>query len=165
MDRVVASIVQRQDEALNVHVGSTFVFHPGDDALGKEALFFKPGQKEEATDSRQVELPPSGLPTVAYDQTDQAGEYTMKLAGGATVKFAAQPDAENDESSLDEMSAGQEKELGRVCTVTHWAPGERLENKIEQTRNGTELWSQIAWIVLALAAGEMVLARWFSRVK
>src|SRR5205807_9524832 len=83
IDRTVASIVQRQDEALNIRVGDTFVFHPGDEGIGKEALFFKPGQKEEATDSRQIELPRTGsgggVPTLTYNQTDIAGEYVAKM--------------------------------------------------------------------------------------
>src|SRR5207302_9395205 len=92
IDRTLAAIVQRQDEALNVRVGETFVFHPGEESIGKEALFFKPGQSQEATDSRQIELPRggsgggggggSGVPTLTYDQTDIAGEYTVKMPYG-----------------------------------------------------------------------------------
>lgn len=166
MDRVVASIVQRQDETLNVPAGGTFVFHPPDEAIGKEALFFKPGQTGEATDSRQIELPAAtGLPTVTYDQTDLAGAYAMQLPAGGQVKFAVQEDADNNESSLDELSPTQEKDLGKTCTVTHWSPGQSLGHEIEQTRNGTELWGVLAWMVLVLAAAEMCLAMWFSRTK
>ena len=169
IDRTVASIVQRQDEALNIRVGDTFVFHPGDESIGKEALFFKPGQKEEATDSRQIELPRagigSGVPTLTYNQTDLAGEYIAKMPYGPPVKFAAQIESDNNESSLDELSKPQADELAKNCNVTHWSPGDSLEKNIEQARNGTELWTHLAWIVLAMAATEMCLAHWFGRTK
>jgi hypothetical protein len=165
MDRTLAAIVQRQDEALNVRVGDTFVYHPGDEAIGKEALFFKPGQREEATDSRQVELPKGGVPTLTYNQTDAAGEYTVKMPYGPPVKFAAQIESDNNESSLDEIGREQSDALGKSCDVTHWSPGESLGAKVTQSRTGTELWTQLAWIVLCLAAVEMALATWFSRTK
>jgi hypothetical protein len=170
IDRTVASIVQRQDEALNIRVGDTFVFHPGDEAIGKEALFFKPGQKEEATDSRQIELPRSGaggggVPTLTYNQTDIAGEYVARMPYGPPVKFAAQIESDNNESSLDELSKQQTDQLAQACSVTRWAPGENLSARIETARTGTELWTHMAWILLILATGEMFLARWFSRSK
>jgi hypothetical protein len=166
MDRILASIVQRQDEALNIRVGDTFVFHPGDESIGKEVLFFKPGQKEEATESRQIEVPRGGgAPTLKYDQTDLAGEYVAKLPDGPPVKFAAEIDSSDNESSLDELSKPQEEQLAQVCGITHWSPGDSLEAKVEQTRTGTEVWTQLAWIVLGLAACEMFLAQWFSRTK
>ena len=169
VDRLVASIVQRQDEALNIRVGDKFIFHPGDEMIGKDALFFRPGQKEEATDSRRIELPRTGdsrgVPTLTYDQTDLAGEYMVKMPEGAPVKFAVQTESDNNESSLEEIAKPQTEELAKVCHVTHWSPGENLEAKIAESRTGTEIWTQLTWIVLALAVSEMVLARWFSRTK
>jgi hypothetical protein len=169
VDRLVAGIVQRQDEALNIRVGDKFVFHPSDESIGKDVLFFRPGQKEEANDSRQIELPRVdgnlGVPTLTYDQTDLAGEYVAKMPDGPPVKFAAEADSDNNESSLEELSDSQAAELRKVCNVMSWSPGESLAGHIERARTGTELWSQLAWVVLALAATEMVLARWFSRTK
>lgn len=166
LDRTIASLVERQDEALNLRVGDTFVFHPGDESIGKEALFFRPGQKEEATDSRRIELPRTGgLPVLTYDQTDVAGEYTAKMPYGPPVKFAAQIESDNNESTLEEVSKPQLDQLANVATVTRWSPGDNLQTEIEKTRTGTELWSQFAWIVLGLAAVEMFLANWFSRPK
>jgi hypothetical protein len=169
VDRLVAGIVQRQDESLNIRVGEPFIFHPSDELIGKDVLFFKPEQKEEATDSRQVELPrtggAAGLPTLTYDQTDLAGEYVAKMPEGPPVKFAVQTDGDNDESSLDEISKAQTDELGKSCAISRWSPGDTLGMKIQQSRTGTELWSQLAWLVLAIAATEMILAKWFSRTK
>ena len=167
VDRLVASIVQRQDEALNIRVGEQFVFHPGDEFVGKDVLFYKPGQKEEATDSRQIELPRAGggVAALNYDQTDTAGEYIAKMPEGPPVKFAVQTDADNNESSLDEIARSQMDELAKVCQVTHWSPGDALGATLQRTRSGTELWTQLAWIVLGMAAVEMCLATWFSRTK
>ncbi len=166
LDRTVASIVERQDEALNLRVGEPFLFHPGDESIGKEALFFRPGQKEEATDSRQIQLTRGGgLPVVTYDQTDTAGEYVVKMPYGNPLKFAAQIESDNSESTLDEIGKPQVDQLAQVCAVTHWSPGDSLEPEIEKSRTGTELWTQFAWLVLALAAAEMFLANWFSRSK
>jgi hypothetical protein len=174
IDRTLASIVQRPDEALNVRVGDPFVFHPtGDESIGKEALFFKPGQKEEATDSRQIELPratpgaanTAAVPTLTYNQTDIAGEYTVKMPYGPPVKFAAQIESDNNESSLDVLAKPQLDELRPCCELTNWSPGQSLGARVEQLRNGTEIWTQLAWTVLVLAAIEMGLAAWFSRTK
>jgi hypothetical protein len=166
LDRTVASIVERQDEALNLRVGDTFVYHPGDESIGKEALFFKPGQKEEATDSRQIQLPRAGgLPILTYDQTDVAGEYVIKMPYGPPIKFAAQTETGNNESTLDEISKQQLEQLSNAATITHWSPGDDLQVSIEKTRTGTELWMHFAWTLLALAALEMFLANWFSRPK
>jgi hypothetical protein len=165
IDRTMASIVQRPDESLNVAVGHPFVFHPSDEAIGKDALFFKPGQREEATDSRQVELVHGGLPTLTYDQTDVAGEYAVKLPYGPPVKFAAQIESDNGESSLDELAKPQLEQLRQVCEVSRWSPGESLEARVQASRTGTELWTQVAWAVAGIAVVEMVLARWFSRTK
>jgi hypothetical protein len=166
LDRTVASIVERQDEALNLRVGDTFVYHPGDEAIGKEALFFKPGQREEATDSRQIQLPHAGgLPVLTYDQTDVAGEYVVKMPYGAPIKFAAQTESGNNESTLEEISQQQLDQLGKAATVQRWSPGDDMAARIEKTRTGTELWMHFAWAILVLAAVEMLLANWFSRPK
>jgi hypothetical protein len=172
IDRSLAAIVQRPDEALNVRVGEPFVFHPGEESIGKEALFFKPGQKEEATDSRQIELPrgtsgaaSAAVPTLTYNQTDIAGEYVAKMPYGPPVKFAAQIESDNNESSLDALAQPQLDQLRQTCELTNWSPGQSLGAKVEQLRNGTEIWTQLAWTVLILAAMEMALAAWFSRTK
>ena len=92
-------------------------------------------------------------------------QYIAKMPEGQPVKFAVQTDSDNGESTLDELSKTQMNELGKSCNVAHWSPGDTLGAKVAASRTGTELWSQLAWIVLAMAACEMVLASWFSRTK
>jgi hypothetical protein len=165
IDRVIASIVQRQDEGLNIPVGSPFVFHPEDEAVAKDALFFKPGQSDQASESREVELPASGVPTITYTQTDLAGPYTMRLASGSEVKFAVQINSDDNESSLDALGPAQQAELAKFATLMRWTPGQSLQAGIETARSGAELSWHLAWIVLGLAAVEMMLGWWFSRTK
>jgi hypothetical protein len=165
VDRILASIVQRQDEGLNIPVGGQFVFHPEDQAVAKEALFFKPGQGDQPSESREVELPASGVPTITFNQTDLAGAYTMRFASGNEVKFAAQINAEENESSLDTLGPAQRTELAKLCTVVPWTPGQNLQSGIETARSGAEVTPHVAWIVLGLAGVEVCLGWWFSRGK
>jgi hypothetical protein len=165
--KILGIIVRRQDDALNIKVGDKFVYHPSDDMLGKDALIYPPGQKQQAVDSRRVELV-NRLPEIAFDAVDNAGEYKVEFAGGpaaggSAVKFAAYPDER--ESELAELGPAEIQRLSEAATVTHWTPGESLGAKIEKDRVGTELWTMLVTIALLLAAAETFLGHWFSRTK
>ena len=87
------------------------------------------------------------------------------MAGEApsVIRFAAQPDAR--ESSLDELSAEQRKNLETVAQVIPWAPNVSMRELVEKDRSGTELWLPIAIAVLLLGMVETFLAQRFSRPK
>ena len=83
LERIVDSLLKRQDEQLNVQVGQKLVMRCGNDQLGKEAQVYRPGQVgggRATADRVRVEM--NGLwPTFTYDQTDWAGVYRIDLPG------------------------------------------------------------------------------------
>lgn len=161
--KIVGVIVRRQDDALNVKVGDSFVFHPVDDLLGKDVLIGRLGQKDRPAESQRVEMV-NRLPQVTFDGVDNSGAYQMAFPGDTPpIKFAAY--ADERESELPELLQAQRDRIAEVATVTKWAPGESLGAKIEKDRVGTELWTALAAIALVLATAETFLAHWFSRTK
>jgi hypothetical protein len=163
--RALGSIVQRQDEGLNVRVGQKFVFRAPAELLGRDARVMRPGQKDDAArDSRRVELA-AGWPLLQFEETDAGGAYEVSVAGDppTTIRFAAQPDPR--ESSLEEIAAARETELGQSANVIAWTPGAALEGAIQKERVGTEYWRPLAILALLLAAAETWLAHWFSQSK
>lgn len=163
LHRTLGSIVQRQDEGLNVRVGDKFARRVPVEYLDKEASFFGPRRTEALREFRRVEMV-SGWPTLQFERTDLAGLYDAKLEESAmTLKFAAQADP--GESSLDELSPAQLATLKEVASVVSWSPNMSLQNLMEQGRTGVELWLPIVVICLLLAGVETFLAQWFSRSK
>jgi len=160
--KTLGVIVRRQDDQLNIKVGDPFVYHPGEELLGKDATIFRPGQKDSAADARQVEMV-NGLPQISFEATDYAGAYEMKFSDAPPVQFAAYADPR--ESELAELDVSQTQRLSEVATVTRWGGDVPLGASIEKSRVGTELWMTLAMIALILASVESILATWFSRVK
>ncbi len=165
--RTLGSLVQREDDALNISAGERFVQRLEEEMVGKDALIYKPGQKSQATDARRIELvqgPGGAAATLSYDQTDIAGEYRLVIADPpTTIKFAVQGDPA--ESNLTPMSDAQFKELADAAHVVRWNAGTSLEESIEKATFGTELWLPVAALVALLAIAETFLAGWFSRSK
>ena len=164
--RSIGALVQRQDEGLNVRVGQKFVFRAPAELSQRDVLILKPGMKDDAPrDSRRVELTPGGWPILQYEETDRSGSYEATVSGDppVTIRFAAQPDPQ--ESSLEEIAAARETELGTVANVIAWSPGAALEGAIQKERVGTEYWKPLAILALLLAVAETWLAHWFSQSK
>lgn len=161
--RTLGTVVQRQDEGLNVRVGGRFARRVPIEFLGKDAAFFKPRQTDAVRDLRRVELV-SDWPTLQYDQTDLAGVYDVTVADPPlNLKFAAQADPL--ESSLDTLSDAQLKTLRDVAHVLPWTPDLSLKSLVEKQRSGVELWLPLALLALLVAGAETVLGQWFSRSK
>ena len=162
LHRTLGSIVQRQDEGLNIRVGDKFVRRVPAENLDKDATFFPPRQTT-VRELRRVELV-NGWPTVQFEHTELAGVYDAKVGeAGAVLKFAAQPDA--SESSLDELSPAQLATLKNVANVVPWTPNLSLRGMMERGRTGMEFWVPILLACLAIAAVETFLGQWFSRSK
>ena len=162
LHRMLGSIVQRQDEGLNIRVGDKFVRRVPAENLDKDATFFPPRQTT-VRELRRVELV-NGWPTVQFEQTELAGVYDAKVGeAGAVLKFAAQPDTR--ESSLDELSPAQVATLKNVANVVAWTPSLSLQSVMERGRTGLEFWIPILLACLAIAAVETFLGQWFSRSK
>ena len=162
LHRALGSIVQRQDEGLNIRVGDRFVRRVPAENLDKDATFFPPRQSA-VRELRRVELV-NGWPTMQFDRTDVAGIYDAKIGeSGAVLKFAAQPEAA--ESSLDELSPAQLATLKSSANVVPWTPNLSLRGMMERSRTGLEFWMPVLLAVLTLAAAETFLGQWFSRSK
>lgn len=162
LHRTLGSMVERQDEGLNVRVGERFARRVSAESLDKDATFFPPRQGA-TRELRRVSLV-NGAPTVQFEQTDLAGVYDVSVgADGPKLKFAAQPDA--GESSLAELSAAQLETLKGVAEVIPWSPGMALDRMMERSRTGLEFWGPLAVGCVLLALLEMFLAQWFSRSK
>lgn len=163
MHRVLGSIIQRQDEGVNVRVGEKFLRRVSSELLGKDARVTKPRQTDAVPEVRRVELM-TGAPTLQFEQTDLSGLYEFNVADPLTTfKFAAQASAL--ESSLDELSAEQKKLLSASAHVVDWTPGLSLRDSVLRERSGLEFWLPIVLAALAVAALETFLAQWFSRSK
>jgi hypothetical protein len=163
LHRTLGSIVQRQDEGLNIRVGDRFARRVPVEYLDKEAAFFRPRQSEVLRELRRVEMV-AGWPTIQFERTDLAGLYDAKLDEPAlTLKFAAQ--ADSAESGLDELSPAQITTLKDVASVMVWSPNMSMKSMMEQGRTGLEFWLPIVVICLLLAGVETFLAQWFSRSK
>lgn len=162
LHRTLGSLVERQDEGLNVRVGERFTRRVSAELLDKDATFFPPRQGT-TRELRRVSLV-NGTPTVQFEQTDLAGVYDASVGeDGPKLKFATQPDA--GESSLVELSAAQLATLKGVAEVIPWSPGMALDRMMERSRTGLEFWGPLAVGCVLLALLEMFLAQWFSRSK
>ena len=163
LHRALGSIVQRQDEGLNIRVGDKFTRRVPADYMDKEATFFKPRQTDVVRELRRVQLQ-NGWPTLQFEKTDVAGLYDAKLGDpGLAIKFAAQSDP--GESSLDELSPAQLTTLRDVANIVPWSPNLSLRGLVEKGRTGVEFWLPIILACLALAGVETFLGQWFSRSK
>lgn len=161
--RTLGSIVQRQDEGLNIQVGEKFVRRVGTEFLDREATFTKPGQAETLRDLARVEVA-DGRPVLQYNQTDFAGVYEAAVVDPAlTVKFAAH--ANSAESSMEELSPAQLNTIQSAAQVVHWSPNMDLKALVQKDRTGLEFWLPIAILALLIAGTETYLAQLFSREK
>jgi len=161
--RALGSIVQRQDEGLNVQVGEKFIRRLGTEYLDKDATFLKPRPTEMGRDLRRIELV-NGWPTLHYDQVELSGIYDVSVIDPPlSMKFAAQ--AVSYESSMDELSPAQIGVLKNVATVTAWTPNVSFRTLVERDRTGLEFWLPVIIAALLLAAVETLLGQWFSRAK
>ncbi len=163
VQRVLGSLVQRQDESLNVPVGQEFTRQVSADLVGRDAQIAGPSQSAATRELRRVELI-NGVPTLRFAGTDSGGAYEATVNDPpAVIRFAAQPDSR--ESDLAELAAEDKEKLKAVAHVYDWSPGVSLRELVEKERVGTEFWLPVALLVLALAALETWLAQWFSRAK
>ena len=163
MHRTLGSVLNRQDENLNVRVGQSFARRMGGEFLGREASVVAPSVKTPVRESRKIELV-GGTPLLQFEGTDRGGTYDVTVNDPAmSLRFAAQPDPA--ESSLEELSEEDVKSLGAVAHVLRWSPGLGLREAFEKDRLGAEFWLPLLLLVLACATGEMYVAQRFSRAK
>lgn len=163
VQRALGSLVQRQDEGLNIPVGQEFTRQVSLDLVGRDAQVTGPSQSAGTRELRRVELA-EGVPTLRFAATDAGGAYEATVNDPpAVIRFAAQPDPR--ESDLTELAVEDKEKLKTAAHVYDWSPGFSLRELVEKERVGTEFWLPLALLVLALAALETWLAQWFSRAK
>ncbi len=177
--RTLGSIVQRQDEALNLRVGQALTLQLPANLLGHDVNITRPAapgngvaKNDEAKaaipELRKVEMV-NGMPMLRYEETSLAGRYTATVTkdsdgSGSAIQFAAQADPA--ESQLPTLGVADLKELADVATVIKWPPENgKMDQLIARERVGTELWMSLAIAALILGAAEVFLAQWFSRAK
>ncbi len=162
MNRVLGSLVERQEEGLNIAVGQKFSYAVSSDQLNKDVSVRAPGSQSLPRIVGKVALV-NGSPTVQYDEADKAGAYcvTIGRAPGTTLYFAAQADPA--ESNLTPLSSDQLKELGSVAEVVKWSPETSFSAHLAAARIGRELWFPLLIVALVLAALETFLAQRFSQ--
>src|SRR5262249_37043521 len=78
LHRALGSIVQRQDEGLNLRVGEKFARRVPAEFLDKDATFYRPRQSEVLRNLRRVELV-NGWPMLQFEETDLGGLYQAKI--------------------------------------------------------------------------------------
>jgi hypothetical protein len=176
--RSLGAVVGRQDEQLNLRVGTPFTYRPPNDWIGHEALIYSPGQdrSQPSNEVKQIELS-NGQPQLSYDRTDHAGVYAIRVpgvtaaSGGGGVsdggeantialKFAATRSPA--ESSIETLGQAERAELARHATLIDYNSPESL-SRVTRARAGSELWLPLTIIVLLLALSESTLAFFFSR--
>jgi hypothetical protein len=162
--RALGSIIQRQEEGLNVKVGEPFAWRVSPEYLGKDTTIIPPPVSGVARDFGRVDLVGT-VPLLRYLPTDHAGMYDVTAAGDAplALKFGAQPDTV--ESSLLELSVGQLGALGKAAQVFRYPSEISWRERIEQAVIGAEFWGPLVWLAALVALVETVLAQWFSRSK
>jgi hypothetical protein len=167
MQRVLGSMVERQDEGLNIGVGQPFSYTVNNDFLRKDFTVSSPGQTDSPRVVGQVILA-NGLPTVTYDDTDNAGAYRVSVATDpATILyFGALSDPK--ESNLTTLTDAQIKSLSASADVFKWSPGvveHSLTTKLTDARTGKELWFPLLITALVVAALETFMAQLFNQSK
>ena len=161
--RTLGSIVQRQDEGLNIRVGEKFTRRVGTEFLDRSATYTKPGHADAMREVDRVEVV-DGRPTLQYNLTDFAGVYEAAVIDPPlTIKFAAQANAA--ESSMDELSPAQLNTIKSAAQVLQWSPTMDLKGLVQKDRTGLEFWLPIAILALIVAGTETFLAQLFSREK
>lgn len=161
--RALGSMVQRQDEGLNVRVGERFKRRVASEWLDKEARVSKPRQADALLEQRRIEMV-NGWPMLQFEQTDFSGAYDVAFGEErGAIRFAAQP--EGNESSLDELSNEQRKLLSTVAHLVDWSPNISLKEQVQRERSGAEFWLPIVLAAILIALAETFLAQWFSRAK
>lgn len=165
--RILGAIVTRQDEHLNLRVGTKFNYAMDTEMIGKDLTISKPAAKKDAKDAtslRRVALN-AGLPLLEFDETDMAGVYDARIGEDATptLRFATQSDP--GESRLEELSPTDLKVFDGVAQIIRWSPEHSLRTLLQKERTGSEFWLAFALLALVLAVAETWFGNRWSRSK
>ena len=162
--RILGAIVTRQDEHLNLRVGTKFNYVMDPETVGRDITFSKPGGKKDATSLRRIALN-AGLPMLGFDETDMAGVYDARTGDDATpmLRFATQSDP--GESKLEELSPADLKVFDGVAQLIRWSPEHSLRSLLQKERTGSEFWLAFAILALVLAVADTWFGNRWSQSK
>lgn len=160
--RTLGALVTRQEEHLNLRVGTRLSAIMDAELIGKDLTIKPPGAKANEVALQRV-LAVNGVPMLQFDATERAGVYEVRQGDDATplLRFATQADPV--ESNLQELSALDWKTFDGVAQVFHWTPGVSLRGQLQRERTGNEFWMAIALVALVAAVVETTLANQWSR--
>ena len=161
---MLGSLLSRQDDYLNVKVGQKFSLQTTPDFVGKDALITRRSLPKPASVIRRVGLDEDNIPRLKFDDTDVAVIFDVEFPGDA-LRWKFSPQRDPEESSLLPLSKDQFDQLASVANVIHWKPDVTIGQELKKDNPGTELWLPLAFLALALATTETMLAHWFSRSK
>ncbi|MCL2647932.1 MAG: BatA domain-containing protein [Phycisphaerales bacterium] len=169
LHRMLASLLARQDDYLNVKVGQNFILNTSPDLVNKDALItrrpedFREGGGKPVSETRRVSLE-NDRAVLKFENTNVAGVYDVQFTTDALPwKFSALRDPE--ESRLESLSQDQFTQLASVAKVIHWKPDLQIVAELKKENAGSELWFPLSIVALILATTETLLAHWFSRSK
>jgi len=162
--RILGAIVTRQDEHLNLRVGTKLAYVMDAELVGKDVTITKPGAKKDATAMRRIALN-AGLPLLQFDETDMAGVYDSRTGDDATplLRFATQSDP--GESKLEELSPADLKVFDGVAQLIRWTPEQGLRAVLQKERTGSEFWLAFAILALGLAVADTWFGNRWSQSK
>ena len=158
VQRMVGSVMARQDAGLNLDVGKPFIHALDPLQSDKEGFVVFAGRTNAATADKINEQP-----VLRFDDTHRAGTYTFQIKGeeGTETMFVVQHD--ETESDLRKI-ANKDIPLDSDSVIT-WRADEDFTATVQKARTGAELWLLILLGVLALVGLETYLAQKFSHSK
>jgi hypothetical protein len=158
--RTLGALLTRQEEHLNLRVGSPLRAVVDAELIGKDVMVSPPGGKGSAAGLQRI-ASVGGVPLLQFAATDRAGIYEVRQGDDAIplLRFAAQADPA--ESNLQELSALDWKTFDGVAQVFHWTPQTNFRGELQRERTGNEFWMALVILVLVGAVVETTMAnRW-----
>lgn len=164
MHRVLGSLVERQDDGLNLRVGQKFSYNVSPQLLNKEIKVTLPGDQEKPRIVGRVTLV-NTVPVASFNETDMAGRYQLAVASDPVtlLYFATQGDPA--ESDLTPLSADQVKSLQGAGDVLKWSSDASLNHTFKSGRDSTKLWFPLLIAAFILASVETFVAQRFTQSK
>lgn len=154
-----------------MHRGIRYV-HPDFDATGAEAVVGMPVERgvtwsdgdapiEVVFPSGETErvkpTASNGGMTVTITRTDEPGIY--RIQSGARILDAFAVNVDTNESALNRIDAQEAGRLLRHERVRLLEPASSLEQSLQRSQQGYEIWKPLLWLALALIVVESLLTQ------
>jgi hypothetical protein len=164
MQRALGRLVTRREEALNIGVGSEFIYPARVEWLYHEMLVTAPGAPPGNVDKSKVELV-KGQPLLRNENTDHAGLYDVEIASQPAARLLFAAEADPASANLTPIPDNEIVTLAPGTQVIHWTPETNMAQALAREGSGSELWPVLAVLALAVACCETFVAGRFSASK